>query len=232
MRWTMATAVLGCVLAAPTLAQPDPREPLLRVSAVGEARADPDEAVADFAVETIAATAREAAAQNARRMEAVLAALVRAGVPRERIETRSYAVFPDYEHRPEGEPRIRGYRVVNNVVATLHDLSSVGAVIDAALAAGANRVGGVRFGLRDPQQHRGRAIEDAVSRARADASAMARALGGRVGAVREATTVQADAFPPPMPYARMEMAQDVTTPVLPSEQVIRAQVIVTFAFVP
>ena len=33
-------------------------------------------------------------------MERVIAALVRAGVPRERIETRDYNVFPDYDPRP------------------------------------------------------------------------------------------------------------------------------------
>jgi uncharacterized protein len=200
------------------------------VAALAALLAAPDQAVADFAVETLAATAQEAAAQNARRMEAVIAALVRAGVPRDRIETRDYSVFPDYDHRDGAEPRVRGYRVSNTVQATLGDLARVGPVIDAALGAGANRIGGVRFGLREPQAHRQRAIADAVVRARADASAMARALGGEVGMVREAVTVDAGSVVP-LYQERMQMAADVATPILPSEQVVRVQVALVFELI-
>lgn len=223
-----AAALAAAALAAEgSAAQTPSGPPVVRVSATGEVRAAPDEAVADFAVETAAATAQAAAADNARRMEAVTAALVRAGVPRDRIETRGYSVFPDYDHREGGEPRIRGYRVVNTVQATLHDLDRVGPVIDAALAAGANRVNGVRFGLRDPQAFRAAAITDAVRRARADAEAIAAALGGRLGEVQQAATGDVSVAEPVM-YARMEMAQmadaGASTPIAPSEQLVRVTV--------
>lgn len=229
----LAAAVAATAVAAGRASGQSPAgPPAIRVSATGEVRAAPDQAVADFAVETVAATAQEAAAQNAQRMERVIAALVRAGVPRERIETRDYSVFPDYDHREGGEPRIRGYRVNNTVQATLHEIGRVGPVIDAALAAGANRVHGVRFGLRDPQAHRQRAIAEAVRRARADAEALAEALGMALGQVREASTVEAGPVFPVMMEARMEMASDAgmaaPTPVAPAEQVVRATVQVVY----
>jgi uncharacterized protein len=230
----LAAVAAAAFAASRAAAQAAPGSPAIRVSATGEVRAAPDQAVADFAVETVAATAQEAAAQNAQRMERVIAALVRAGVPRERIETRDYSVYPDYDHREGGEPRIRGYRVNNTVQATLHEVDGVGPVIDAALAAGANRVHGVRFGLRDPQAHRQRAIADAVRRARADAEAMAAALGLGLGMVREASTVEAGPVFPVVQEARMQMAGDAAmspTPVSPGEQVVRATVQVVYAVV-
>lgn len=240
MKQTMMAAALAAgavALAAQTAAAQQPgapmmREQSIRVTGTGEARAQPDQAIADFGVETQAATAQAAAAENAQRMEQVIVALVRAGVPRDRIETRDYNVFPDYDPQPRPdatEPRVRGYRVMNTVMVTLDDITRVGAVIDAALAAGANRVNGVRFGLRDPQAFRQRAIDDAVRRARADAEALASALGLSLGQVREAYTADVG-MPQPVMMQRMEMADAAaSTPISPGEQTVRATVVVIYA---
>jgi uncharacterized protein YggE len=236
------TSITALALAAAALAvnaraaDAQTTPPVLRVTGTGEVRAAPDQAVADFAVETRAATAREAGAQNAQTMERVIAALVRAGVPRDRIDTRDYNVFPEYDPRPRqdgGEPAILGYRVSNTVAATLYELDRVGGVIDAALAAGVNRVNGVRFGLRDPQRFRQQAIAAAVRRARADAESMAGALNLQLGMVREAQT-GADVYSPPPPQpmmmrAEMGMASDAVTPITPGELTVRATVSVVYA---
>lgn len=213
--------------------------PSIRVTGTGEVRAAPDQAIAEFGVETVASTAQEAASQNAQRMERVIGALVRAGVPRDRIETRDFNVFPDYDPRPQmegGEPRIRGYRVMNTVSATTYEVPRVGALIDAALGAGANRVHGVRFGVRDPQRFRAQAIAEATRRARADAEALASAMGATLGMVREASTVDVGNVGPVMVMERLEMAADAgamqsaPTPINPGEQVIRATVIIVYGF--
>jgi uncharacterized protein YggE len=244
MKQTMFAAALAAVglaaVARDAAAQPaaHAREQSIRVTGNGEARARPDQAVADFAVETSAVTAQAAAAENAQLMERVIAALVRAGVPRDKIETVGYNVFPDYDQRPTetGEPRVRGYRVMNNVSVTMDDVARVGTVIDAALAAGANRVNGVRFGLRDPQAFRQRAIDDAVRRARSDAQALAAALGVTLGPVREASTGDVGPIQPVM-MERMQMADmaaasGVPTPINPGEQTVRATVVIIYAIGP
>ncbi len=239
---TTITAAFAALLGTPAAAAAQPSvtpgpQPSIRVQGTGEVRAAPDQATADFAVETMAANAQEAAAENAQRMERVIAALVRAGVPRERIETRDYNVFPDYDQRvmeQGGEPRVRGYRVMNTVSATTHDVDRVGALIDAALGAGANRVHGVRFSLRDPQRYRQQAIDQAVRRARADAEALAAAMGLRLGMVREASTLDVG-YGGPMPMMAREGAMDAVaqmapTPINPGEQVVRATVLIVYSF--
>jgi uncharacterized protein len=243
MKQTMIAAALAAVGLAAVVdgaaAQPQPpggREQSIRVTGTGEARAKPDQAIADFGVETMAPTAQAAGAENAQRMERVIAALVRAGVPRDRIETRDYNVYPDYDPRPvEGmEPRVRGYRVMNTVSATMEDIERVGPVIDAALAAGANRVNGVRFGLRDPQSFRQRAIDDAVRRARSDAEALAAALGVGLGGIREAFTADVAMGQPIIMEQRMamaDMAQSAPTPISPGEQTVRATVVIVYQII-
>jgi uncharacterized protein YggE len=97
MKQTMIAAALAAVglaaVAEGAAAQPQPqapgREQSIRVTGTGEARAKPDQAIADFGVETSAPTAQAAAAENAERMERVITALVRAGATR-RATTTSF----------------------------------------------------------------------------------------------------------------------------------------------
>lgn len=76
MKWMVIPAVLSLV-AQSTAAQqqsvsaPEP-VPQIATSATGEARVQPDRATIVFAVETRAATAARAGADNARRQRAVL----------------------------------------------------------------------------------------------------------------------------------------------------------------
>jgi uncharacterized protein len=227
---TFLTFSLLTLLPAGALRAQDPAAPVIRVSATGEARGEPDEAWVDLGVETQAPTARAAAEANAAAMQRVIDALVRAGVPRSQVETQGYSVSPEYEGDPEGrEPRLRGYRVSNVASAHTLQVASVGALLDAGLAAGANRVNGVRFGVRDADALRTRAVQDAVRRGRAEAQTLATALGVALGPILEASTAFAPVRPYPVVMARqMEMAAAAPTPINPGEQTISATVTLTF----
>src|SRR5207253_878860 len=84
----------------------------------------------------------------------------RLGVPAAQVQTAELNLSPVYaQGRPggESEPRITGYQASNVVTVRLDKLDRVGPVIDAGLAAGANRLEGVGFGLRDDRQARAEA---------------------------------------------------------------------------
>lgn len=213
-------------------------EHTIRVSGFGEVEVRPDLAEVAFAVETFADSAREAGRLNAARMDRVIAALVAAGVPRSEIETRNYSVHPEYVHE-EGrrEPRLRGYRAMNQMVLETTRLERVGDYIDIALGAGANRMDGISFRLRDPSPPQAEALREAVTRARASAEAIASALGVRLGPVLDAST-NADPIRPM--YARQESAMrdfagvgvsappPPPTPIQPTEQTVSAFVQLVF----
>jgi uncharacterized protein len=241
---TPATAVLLLALLTGTetlTAQQAPQaaaQRVIRVMGTGEVRTIPDQAHLDLSVETFAATARAAGEENARTMDRVIRALTGAGVPRAQIQTRGYLLFPEYAQpdrppvpRVEGAtegPRIIGYRARNTVSVRTQDLARVGSLIDTALGAGANRFDGLRFSIQDAEAVQNQAIRQASERARRTAEAMAAALGVRLGAIVEASTV-ADPIRPMMQFERAAMADIGPTPIEPGEEAVSATVTVVFA---
>lgn len=203
----------------------------LRVEGAGEAKAEPDEGWIDVAVETRAPTAKAAGEENARRTEHVIAALTAAGIPRTEIDTQHYTLFPEYTYpEPNAEPRLIGYRASNTLSVHMRELARMGDIIDQALAAGANRVDGVRFGLSNEETVRAEALRQAAERAHRQAEVLASALGLRLGQVLDASTV-AEAPRPFLARTSFEAANKAgpATPILPEEQTLTARVTVTYA---
>lgn len=214
---------------------PPVRERTITVTGTGVVDREPDQAVVMLAVENSAPTADAAAQANAEAMERVIAALRQLGLERDRIRTVSYQLHPEYardEPRPgQYEPRVVGYRAVNMVQVTLDDITRVGEVIDAAISAGANRVTGLHFQLRDPERARVDALALAVRNARVEAQALAAALGETPGPVLSVSTT--GMVPPPIPFVmdrmgRAEMAAAVPTPIEPGT--LRVEVTVTIVY--
>jgi uncharacterized protein YggE len=170
-------------------------------------------------------------------MEKVIAALTSAGIAKRDIQTRNYAVYPEYAPPApnEQEPKLRGYRVSNVVSVHVTELSRVGSLLDQALAAGANRVDQVRFGLSRQDAVQAEALRQAVARARKSAEVLAAALNVKLGAVLDANTVTEPPVLYPARMAMTEMAADsraATTPIQPEEQTVQAKVTLIFVIEP
>jgi uncharacterized protein YggE len=180
----LVAVVLACAVAAspPLRAQQTPLSPLSSIRVTGDAKvtARPDRVQIDIGVTTRAAQSQEAASQNARQVDAVLAA-VRKATPAAVLKTISYSLNPTYQYHSNGEePTITGYSAVNVVQVTLDDLAKIGTVIDSATLAGANHVQGIQFTLRDQDAVRAEALRQAATRARAEADVLAAALALKV----------------------------------------------------
>jgi len=235
---TALALLAGFTAVAQPRVTPEPRPSInpavrtLRVEGKGEAKAEPDEAWLDLGVETQGSTAKAAGEENARRMERVIAALTGAGIARKEIDTRNYSVYPEYTQPDPGtEPKLRGYRANNTLSVHVRELPRLGELIDRALAAGANRVDSVRFALSKEDAVYAEALRQAVERARKTAEVLAAALGVRLGAVLDVSTVSE---PPHIFQARMAMGEGgkssaPTTPILPEEQLVSAQVTLIYS---
>jgi uncharacterized protein len=164
---------------------PGPAPPSVVVNGAGQVREAPDQAVVRLGVEAQATQAREAQ-QRANAVAQRIAEGLRAlKIPAENVQTSELYLSPLYQQpRPEPdaskpvEPRVVGYRASNVVSVRLDDLAQVGPAIDAAIAAGANRVEGVDFQLRDDLGARPRQGRGHRRRARRRAGARARGAGG------------------------------------------------------
>jgi len=183
MRGLVAVVLACAVGAAPVRAQQTPLSPVSSIRVTGDARvtAKPDRVQIDIGVTTRAAQSQDAASQNARQVDAVLAAVRKATGPAAVLRTISYSLNPTYQYHPNGEePTITGYSAVNVVQVTLDDLAKIGTVIDSATLAGANHVQGIQFTLRDQDAVRAEALRQAATRARAEADVLAAALALKV----------------------------------------------------
>ena len=243
MKHTIGLAALTVAFAAaapPPLAaqQPQP-EPAIIVQGMAEVRVPSDRARLSFMVETQARTAREAAQRNADRMDRVVRALREAGGTTVTVETGGYELQPVYTQIGRNEtdiPTIEAYRAVNHVMVRADDIARVGGLIDAAIAAGSNRISSLTFEAKDPEPARLEAVRQAVAKARAEAEAAAGALGVGLGAPLEVNVGMDYSYPQPMPMYRqgvaMDMAAAAPTPIEAGEQVVRANVSVRYRIGP
>ncbi len=207
--------------------------PNLVVQGTGQAEADPDQAVVRLGVVAQDASARTAQERANKVINALVTAVRGLGVDAKQVQTSALNLNPLYaQGRPDGsggqqEPRITGYQAYSTVSVRLEKLDLVGQVVDAGLAAGANQVEGVTFGLKDDQKARAAALEAAVRQARAKAQVIAAALGVRLGEVLEVVEGGAGTVTP-IYEKRMSLAMDAqsATPVSPGQVAIDAQVTV------
>lgn len=200
----------------------------LTVAAEARASEKPDIATLNAGVVTEAPTAEAALAENARRMNAVIAAVKRAGVAERDIQTSQLSVQPQMVYAENVPPRLSGYQATNMVSVKVRNLANVGKTVDALVAVGGNQLNGISFGLDNPDAALDRARAEALKKARARADVYAQAVGMRVFkivAIEEGGSVS-----PPRPYPMMmaRAAMSDSTPVAAGEVELTANVSVTF----
>lgn len=192
-----------------------------------------DMARVTFAVETRSVTAADAAAENADLMDAVLRNLRAGGFSGLRLETFGYTLRPEYSFSDERARTIEAYTALNNVQATVGEVDEVGGVIDAAIAAGANRISSISFDAEDTSDARARALAEAVENARAEARVIAEALGRELGPAVEVRGGAEQPSPQPIMYEAMTMRSDAApTPIEAGERTVTANVTVRFGLEP
>ncbi len=190
--------------------------PQIVVTGRGEVRVVPDLATVTVGVQTRAATAAQATAENSRKQLAIVSAIKGRGVLATQISTSGFSVQSEtqYDRQGQGAPRTTGYLVSNSVTVELKQTEQVGPVIDAALAAGANQVHGLSFSVSSPDSARRAAIAQAVQNARQDAEVAARAAGGTLGSLIEIVAVdyQVPMLQARVAYMRMEASAGASAP--------------------
>lgn len=166
-----------------------PEAPTLTVSGTGHLAVAPDTAFVTFGMETAGKSLAEAQRQNNSVMQKVMERLRELHIQKERIQTSSFTVVPQYKSpskrlpdAPSVSPEIIGYLVGNSVTVEVDQLEKVAVVIEEALTAGANRFQGLHWSLRDEQQARLAALKQAAIKARERAAVLSEAL--RVKLVR------------------------------------------------
>lgn len=179
--------LIGCILFAYAGATPAQEatdgkvHPSIRVTGDASVTVKPDQAEISIGVVTQAQTAQAAASQNAQKQDAIISQLRKALGSSAEIKTISYSLAPSYRYPKEGgQPTISGYTASNTVQVRTTNLEQVGKVIDLATESGANNIQALRFTLKDELSARIQALQEASTKARAKAQAIASALGLKI----------------------------------------------------
>jgi uncharacterized protein len=209
--------------------------PQIAVTGRGEIKVSPDRATIQVSVQTRAATAAAAAAENATKQQSVLTALRALGFENDQLSTINYNVYPEQRYEQGKEPVIAAYNVTNTILVDVRKLSQVGPVIDAALSHGANMITSLQFYASNTETARRSAIATAIEKARADAEAAARAAHGSLGTLLE-IDIGAYSPPPPRPIMMSPRAAGgqimASTPITPGEETLSVEVSTRWRFIP
>ncbi len=200
------------------------------VRASGEAviSAKPDRAEVTIGLSTHSTTAQAASAQNAEQSSQLIKAIKQAMGAGGQVKTSGYSLAPQYEYTNGKAPRLTGYEASNSVNVTVDDLALLPKVIDSATGTGATNVNGIAFTLRDGSAVHQQAMTQAAVKARANAEALASALGVQViGLLQAEPSESPSAGPRPVFAKAFTMEQRVATPVEAGNLEIHATVTVT-----
>jgi uncharacterized protein YggE len=216
---------------------PDPAPPdapirdggTIVVTGTGRVSVRPDVADLRFGVSLARPSVEAARTEAARTMEAILAAVDAAGVPRTDVRTAMLSVQPRYDYRDGRAPALTGHDIANVVEVTVRDLGALAAVVDGTLGAGATSMDGLTFRVADPAPVEREARFRAMAEARARADVLAESAGLTIDGVVD--IVEGAPVQPPIPFPkaeRMALAADVATPVEAGELEVSVSVTVTY----
>lgn len=215
---TAALVLTGC-----STSSEDPS--VITTQGTGIVTGAPDTVTIVLGVQTQAAQAAPAMAENAELAAALIQTIKDQGVDDQDITTMNLSVQPNYQ--PAGT--IDGYTVTNQVQATLRDIARSGDLIDAAAGAAGDaiRVQNLTFSIDDDSDLRAQARAKAVTQAQAQAQQIADAAGTQLGAV-QSITENPDTGAAPFPQARAMSDRAAATPIEPGIQELSVSVSVTY----
>ena len=175
-------AIFGLVL-TPSFASAREEVTGIVASGSGEVRVRPDSLRIMVGVVVQAKTVKEVQSQANEQMQRVLASQRALGIPNLLLQTSILSVLPVHATTPEGvrTEQIVGYSASNAVSVAVRKapFEKIGgyasAIMNAALGAGANEIGGLELFLDDPSPAQAEALAKAVKDARRKGEIMARA---------------------------------------------------------
>ena len=176
----LTCVALLALCAGPALAEGEGTK--LSVSGNGTVLVKSDLAIVTVGVREASADVLVAQATVNEKIAAIKQALLDAGVQETEINTDSINIYANYDYSDNTEV-IVGYTANNSLSVRTTDIDNVGALIDAAFAAGANTLDNVQFTVQDDSEAREQALTKAVEDARRKADVLAAAAGMKVTAI-------------------------------------------------
>ena len=183
------------IIAAENFGRPNvPATDTVTVQGSGQATLPPDVARVSFTVENTSPTVADAQAATTKQANAALEYVQEQGIAEKDVKTLSYSISPQYSYQnpcspgalcPDYNrpPKVIGYQVSETVQVTVRNLSEVGTLLGGLGKLGVQNVNGPAFGLDDATAGYDAARADAIAKAKAQATLLAKQLGVSLGKI-------------------------------------------------
>lgn len=192
-----AMLLAGWLLAGPAFAADSTVPRLVSVTGEGEVKAQPDMAYVTLGVEARKPTLAAARAEVTAAVDRLLALTRDLRIDPKFVDSTQLQVRPEYTwNEKESKQVLQGYFVSRQLEIELRDLERLGPLLERAVTAGANQVGGARLDSSRRKELEREALALAVDDARADADTLARAAGVKLGPVQTLSVASAMPFQP------------------------------------
>ncbi|MGE5122871.1 MAG: SIMPL domain-containing protein [Acidobacteriaceae bacterium] len=157
---------------------------MINVTGNAQVILSPDIAYISIGVHSEAASAKEAVASNNSQTQAVIDAIKGQGVEEKDIKTTNFSVYQQEKYAPTGEDLGPVFMSDNTVYVTMRDITKIGSILDASIAAGANNIYGITFDVQDKEAALATGRDEAMADAKAQAEELVKAAGATLGPVQ------------------------------------------------
>lgn len=195
------------------------QNPVVEISISERVDSRPDMATFSTGVETKAPTATQALRENSSQAKKVIDKLRSLGIAEKDIQTTGINLNADYRYDRANETnRFVGYRVSNQVQATVRNIDRLGIILDALVSAGgATNLNGPYFSIDDESSVKKMARERALVNGRKQAENYAKASGYSGVRVLSIAEGISSVSPGPMPAPPPMAMRDEAVPIAPGQ---------------
>jgi uncharacterized protein YggE len=233
---TAATAALIFMGLTPAALADTSAPATVTAAGQGSVMVTPDAASLSLSVTRSASTSASALSTVNRRVDAIVSAVRRVGVPASQIQTEGINTSCGRVHvGPKGHTHVIRRCTANESLSVSSTAAIVGQVIDTATRAGANSIDGPDFSFSNPSVGEVAAENAAIADARAQADAAAAQVGDSVTGVQSINlSPQSGTVVSSGSASSTQLAAGPSTPttVHPGEQEVDATVTVVFTIAP
>ena len=154
-------------------------ETKITVTGTGETQVSADTAIISLGVSARDKDVLQAQQKVNETIAAIRKALLDNGVEETCINTDYLNIYAIYDYSTDQE-ELAAYNANSTLAIKVTDISTVGALIDAAFAAGANTLNGITFSASDTEEANAESMKKAVAAAKAKAEVLAEASGLKI----------------------------------------------------
>ncbi len=154
-------------------------ETKITVSGTGEVRVSADTAVISLGVSARDKDVLQAQQRVNETISAIRKAMTGEGIKEENINTEYINIYAIYDYKNDQE-QLAAYEASSTLAIRVTDMESVGSLIDAAFASGANTLNGISFSASDTTDAKSEALQKATEDAQNKAGILAEAAGVKI----------------------------------------------------